>query len=144
MRTKTFAALTLSAFMLVVGVAVADKRIQLEGSIKDDPMAQVELKVIKVSGEVEAVKGINFKDLAINCKDETERVKLRPRGKVSVNAAGRFERVYDSDGGGELMLRGRVTDDGKKAQGHIETGKPIFFDGKKCEVPDSKFKVSKP
>lgn len=144
MRTKTIAALTVGAFMLIVGVAVADKRIQLEGSIKDDPVAQVELKVIKAGGEVEAVKGINFKDLAINCKGSSERVKLRPRGKVIVNDAGRFERVYDSDGGGELMLRGRVTDSGKSAQGHIETGKPIIFDGMKCEVPDSKFKVAKP
>lgn len=143
MRIKTLAALTLAAFMLLVGVAVADKRIELEGYIKDDPIAQVELKVIKTGGEVEAVKGISFKDLAINCKKGTERVKLRPRGKVSVNPAGRFERVYESDGGGELKLRGRVTDEGHKAQGHIETGKPIVFDGMKCEVPDSKFKVSK-
>ena len=142
MRTKTLGALTLAAFMMLVGVAVADKRIELEGFIKDDPMAQVELKVIKVGGEVEAVKGINFKDLAINCKGETERVKLRPRGRVPVSPTGRFERTYDSDGGGELKLRGRVTDEGHRAQGHIETGKPIFFDGKKCEVPDSKFKVS--
>ena len=143
MRIKTLGALTLAAFMLLVGVAVADKRIQLEGFIKDDPIAQVELKVIKTGGEVEAVKGINFRDLAINCEGSSERVKLRPRGKVLVNPAGRFERVYDSDGGGELMLRGNVSNDGHKAQGHIETGKPISFDGMKCEVPDSKFKVSK-
>lgn len=143
MRTKTLVALTLAAFMLLVGVAVADKRIQLEGFIKDDPIAQVELKVIKTGGEVEAVKGIDFKDIAINCKNGTERVKLRPRGKVPVGPSGRFERTYDSDGGGELMLRGRVTDDGHKAQGHVETGKPILFDGMKCEVPDSKFKVSR-
>jgi hypothetical protein len=143
MRIKTLGALTLAAFMLLVGVAVADKRIQLEGFIKDDPIAQVELKVIKTGGEVEAVKGINFKDLAINCEGGSERVKLRPRGRVTVNEGGRFERTYDSDGGGELMLRGRVTNEGHNAQGHIETGKPISFDGKDCEVPDSKFKVSK-
>ena len=143
MRIKTLGALTLAAFMLLVGVAVADKRIQLEGSIKDDPIAEAELKVIKSGGEVEAVKGITFRDIAINCKDGTERVKLRPRGKVPVNAAGRFSRAYDSDGGGELLLRGRVKAEGHKAQGHIETSKPIRFDGTKCEVPDSKFKVSR-
>ena len=143
MRTKSLGATTLAAFLLLAGVALADKKIQLEGGIKGDSVATVELKVIKTGGEVEAVKGINFRDLLINCEGGSERVKLRPRGKVSVNEAGRFSRTYDSDGGGELKMRGKVTNNGKKAQGKIETGKPISFSGMDCEVPESKFRVEK-
>lgn len=143
MRTKRLGIATAASFLLLAGVAVADKKIELTGSVKGDDMAQVELKVIKTKGEVEAVKGIKFKDLLIQCEGGDERVKLRPRGKVSVNEAGRFSRTYEGDNGGELMLRGGVKNNGKKAQGHIESGKAIDFNGKDCEVPDTKFKVSK-
>ena len=143
MDSKKLGIVTLATFSLLVGVAQADRKLELSGGFKHDTLATAELKVLKEKGDIVAIKGIKFKQVFVHCRGGDQRAKLRPRGKLATNSEGRFERAYTGDNSGQLELRGHVVDNGKKAKGHIRTTEPIAINGRDCKVFDKKFIVKR-